>query len=144
MALLSGCGGIKVVRIPIPIPTFGIGSQPKQAPEPKTAYTAPSEQRASTSNVIYGVSSWYGQKFHGRRSASGERYNMYALTAAHRTLPFDTKIRVTNLDNGKSCILRINDRGPFVNGRVLDVSYESAKQLDFVQQGLAQVKIEIL
>jgi len=69
---------------------------------------------------------------------------MYALTAAHRTLPFDTKIRVTNLDNGKSCILRINDRGPFVNGRVLDVSYESAKQLDFVQQGLAQVKIEIL
>ena len=69
---------------------------------------------------------------------------MYDLTAAHRTLPFDAKIKVTNLDNGKVCVLRVIDRGPFVDGRIIDVSYEAAKELGFLQQGVAQVRVEVL
>ncbi len=94
--------------------------------------------------VQEGVSSWYGKKFDGKPTASGQIFDMYGLSAAHRTLPLGTKVRVTNLDNDKSVVLTINDRGPFVRGRILDCSYGAAKKLGFVGAGLAPVRIEVL
>ncbi len=93
--------------------------------------------------VQYGWASWYGPEFHGRRTASGEPYNMYAYTAAHPTLPFGTYLIVTNLSNGKKVIVRVNDRGPFKKGRIIDLSYAAAKKLGIVGSGTAYVKIEI-
>ncbi len=94
--------------------------------------------------VEFGMASWYGKPYHGRQTASGEKYNMNEMTAAHRTLPFGTKVKVTRLDNGRQCVVRINDRGPFVRGRVIDLSRESAKKLDLVIDGIADVKVEII
>ena len=94
--------------------------------------------------VITGVSSFYGTDFHGKLTANGEVYDMYGLTAAHKTLPLNTIVRVTNLANNKSLILRINDRGPYVKGRILDCSYGAAKKLDFLLQGTTKVRIEII
>lgn len=88
-----------------------------------------------------GIASWYGPGFHGKRTASGERYNMYAMTAAHRTLPFGTKVRVINLKNNKSIEVKINDRGPFKAGRVIDLSKAANKALNC---NLCRVKIEVL
>ena len=94
--------------------------------------------------VITGISSYYGTDFHGKLTANGEVYDMYGLTAAHKTLPLNTIVRVTNLENNKSLILRINDRGPYVKGRILDCSYGAAKKLDFLVQGITKVKIELI
>ncbi len=91
-----------------------------------------------------GVASWYGPGFHGRRTASGEVYDMYAPTAAHRTLPLGTRVRITNLENGRTAVARINDRGPFVRGRIIDVSYAVARELGMVEQGTARVRVEAL
>lgn len=91
-----------------------------------------------------GLASYYGHEFHGRTTASGAVYDENELTAAHRTLPFGTRLRVTNLENGKSVTLAITDRGPFVEGRVIDVSWRAANVLDFVTEGLARVRLEIL
>jgi rare lipoprotein A len=91
-----------------------------------------------------GIASWYGPGFHGKQTANGEIYDQMALTAAHRTLPMPSLVRVTNLDNGRSIKVRINDRGPFKNGRIIDLSYRAAQLLDFVQAGTAKVKVEIL
>ena len=91
-----------------------------------------------------GVSSFYAEDFHGKLTANGEVYDMYGLTAAHKTLPLNTIVRVTNLENNKSLILRINDRGPYVKGRILDCSYGAAKKLEFVNEGTAKVKIEVI
>jgi rare lipoprotein A len=91
-----------------------------------------------------GVASWYGKKFHGRDTSSGERYDMYAMTAAHKTLPLPTIARVTNLNNGKSVIVRINDRGPFVKNRLIDMSYAAALELDMTGAGTAMVEVETL
>jgi rare lipoprotein A len=91
-----------------------------------------------------GIASWYGKDFHGRRTASGEIFDMHALTAAHRTLPLGTVLRVTNLDNFKSVKLTVNDRGPFTGNRILEVSYGAARELAFVSQGTARVKIDAL
>lgn len=93
---------------------------------------------------ISGIASWYGPGFHGRRSASGERYNQNELTAAHRSLPFGTNVQVTNLNNGRSVVVRINDRGPFVRGRVIDLSAAAARVLGLIQSGIAPVRIEVL
>lgn len=90
-----------------------------------------------------GVASWYGKKFHGRKTASGERYNQNKMTAAHRTLPFGTRVRVKNRDNGKSVVVTINDRGPFKKGRVIDVSRAAAKKLDMINSGTARVRISV-
>ena len=90
------------------------------------------------------MASWYGGKFHGRKTASGEKFNKNKLTAAHRNLPFGTKIKVTNLSNGKKVVLRINDRGPFIKSRVLDVSRKAAKELGFLNQGKTKVHVLIL
>lgn len=101
-------------------------------------------QITSRNPVIYGKASFYGPKFHGRKTASGEVFNQYDLTAAHKTLPFGTICRVTNLDNGKSVIVKINDRGPFIQGRILDLSYKAAQVVDGIISGVIDVKIEIL
>ena len=91
-----------------------------------------------------GVASWYGDKFHGRKTASGERYNQRDLTAAHKTLPFGTKVRVKNTQNGKSVFVRINDRGPFTKGRIIDVSRGAAKKLGMIKSGTAKVNIKVV
>jgi rare lipoprotein A len=91
-----------------------------------------------------GLASWYGPNYHGRMTANGERYNMLGLTAAHRTLPFNTYVRVTNVVNGRSLLVRINDRGPFVRGRIIDLSYTAAKILDIPETGTMKVTLEVL
>ncbi len=91
-----------------------------------------------------GLASWYGPRSHGQFTASGEVYNMYAMTAAHKNLPFDTRLQVTNLDNEKQITVRINDRGPFVQGRILDLSYAAARKLDLIKAGTAPVHIKVL
>jgi len=90
------------------------------------------------------IASWYGPGFHGNKSASGERYNMYDFTAAHKILPIGTYVLVTNLENGRQVVVRINDRGPFVNNRCIDLSYSAAKELGIIGKGLAKVKIVAL
>ena len=91
-----------------------------------------------------GEASWYGPGFHGRLTANGERYNQNAMTAAHRSLRFGTRVKVTNLNNGRSVILRINDRGPYVKGRVIDVSAAAARSLGMIKTGVAPVRVTIL
>ncbi|CAM3703021.1 MULTISPECIES: septal ring lytic transglycosylase RlpA family protein [Pseudomonadaceae] len=91
-----------------------------------------------------GKASYYGDRHHGQRTASGERFDQNALTAAHRTLPFGTRVRVTNLNNERSVVLRINDRGPFVRGRVIDVSRAAAVRLDMLRAGVVPVRVEAL
>jgi len=91
-----------------------------------------------------GEASWYGDPFHGRQTASGEVYDMEQLTAAHQTLPFGTRVRVENLDNGRAVTVRINDRGPFVDGRILDVSRQAARELGMIGSGTARVRITVL
>ncbi len=140
---LSSCNAFKVVRVPIPIPTFGLvgGGEEKVAAQTspqKTVHASPSGK------VYYGEASWYGKKFHRRKTASGERFNMYALTAAHPTLPFNTKVKVTNVKNGRTCVVRINDRGPFNNGRIIDVSLAAARKLGFEIDGITDVKVEVI
>lgn len=91
-----------------------------------------------------GVASWYGKKFHGRKTASGERYNQNKMTAAHKTLPFGTRVRVKNRDNGKNVVVVINDRGPFAKGRIIDVSRAAAKKLGMLGAGTAKVSIKVV
>lgn len=91
-----------------------------------------------------GVASWYGEPYHGRTTSSGEVYDMEAMTAAHRTLPFGTVVEVRNLGNGRSTVLRINDRGPFARGRILDVSRRAARELDMIGPGTARIRLTIV
>lgn len=140
-------------------------SQPPPAPAPPSAVpesTAESAKRnASTSPppakhaktppapapagyTEDGNASWYGNPFNGRRASNGEIYDMYKLTAAHRTLPFDTIVRVTNLNNGKSTTVRITDRGPFVEGRIIDLSLAAAREIESVGPGVVPVRLEVL
>ncbi len=92
--------------------------------------------------VETGIASWYGNKFHGRKTANGEIYSMYGMTAAHKNLPIPSYVRVTNLNNGKQVVVRVNDRGPFHEGRVIDLTYAAASKLGFVKQGTAPVRVE--
>ena len=94
--------------------------------------------------VLSGVASWYGPGFHGRTTANGERYNMNELTAAHKSLKFGTKVRVTNGNNGKSVVVRINDRGPYVGSRIIDLSKGAAEAIDMIGPGTAKVTVEII
>ncbi len=111
---------------------------------PRKAKSSKMVNPRSIKKVYYGISSFYADDFHGKLTANGEVYDMYGLTAAHKTLPLNTIVRVTNLENDKSVTLRINDRGPYVAGRILDCSYGAAVKLGFVNQGTARVKIEVL
>jgi rare lipoprotein A len=94
--------------------------------------------------VMHGISSWYGPNFHGKHTSNGEVYNMHERTAAHKTWPMDTMVKVKNLQNGKSTIVRINDRGPFVRGRIIDCSYTAGKDLGLDRMGIAKVSVEVL
>jgi rare lipoprotein A len=91
-----------------------------------------------------GIASWYGTKFHGRKTANGERYDMYAMTAAHKELPIPTYVRVTNLRNGRSAVVRVNDRGPFHNNRIIDLSYAAATKLGIIGKGTGLVEVVAL
>jgi len=107
-------------------------------------YSCSSLPEIESSNVQTGLASWYGPNFHGKTTSSREIYNMYDMTAAHRSLPFGTYVMVTNMNNGKSVKVKINDRGPFVEGRIIDLSFAAAQVLDAVGPGVIPVKIEIL
>ncbi len=98
----------------------------------------------SAKGVQYGEASWYGDKEHGNKAASGERFSRYAYTAAHKELPFGTVVQVTNLKNGKQVTVRINDRGPFIGERVIDLSYAAAKSIGLIRDGVAKVRIEVI
>jgi rare lipoprotein A len=109
---------------------------------PKRSKPAPAP--APSGYIEEGNASWYGVPFHGRHASNGEIYDMYKLTAAHRTLPFETMVRVTNLNNGKSTVVRITDRGPFVDNRVIDLSLAAAREVDSVGAGVVPVRVEVL
>jgi len=102
----------------------------------------PTKVRIGT--VFYGIASWYGPSFHARKTSNGEYYNMYALTAAHKTLPMNTMVKVTNLENKKSVIVRINDRGPFVKNRIIDLSKAAAMKIGMIKKGTAKVELEVV
>jgi rare lipoprotein A len=104
----------------------------------------PSTVRKERGAVQTGKATWYGGRFHGRLTASGEIFDQDALTAAHRTLPFHTKVRVTNRNNGRSVVVRINDRGPYGKGRVIDLSRAAARRLRMIDDGVVPVRIEVL
>ena len=123
-----------------PTPKLSKSKKVKKISSPKKD----GDRRVKHRKVMKGISSFYAEDFHGKLTANGEIYDMYGVTAAHKTLPLNTVCRVTNLSNNKSLILRINDRGPYIAGRILDCSYGAAKKLDFVQQGTTEVKIEVI
>ena len=102
------------------------------------------QNEVSVAPTHRGMASWYGPGFHGNRCANGEIYNQYGLSAAHRTLPFGTQVRVTNLNNNRAVVVRINDRGPFIRGRIIDLSKGAAQAIDMIAPGVAPVKIEVL
>ncbi len=104
----------------------------------------PAKKRVGTGEGMSGQASWYGGQHHGGPTASGERFNKNALTAAHRTFPFGTRVRVTNLRNGRSVVVRINDRGPYGRGRVIDLSEAAARAIDMIDAGIVPVKLERL
>ena len=112
------------------------------APASKRSKAAPTPPLINF--IEEGNASWYGEPFHGRRASNGEIYDMYKLTAAHRTLPFETMVRVTNLSNGKSTVVRITDRGPFIENRIIDLSLAAAREIDSVGPGVVPVRVEIL
>jgi rare lipoprotein A len=112
--------------------------------EPYTIFGITYYPREEESYEEIGVASWYGKEFYGKKTANGEIYDMYDITAAHRTLPLPSIVKVTNLQNQKSIIVRINDRGPFAKDRIIDLSKASAKKLGFYEAGTVQVKVELL
>jgi rare lipoprotein A len=95
-------------------------------------------------HMLHGIASWYGDPHHGRLTASGERFDMYDFTAAHRTLPMGTRLRITNLTNGRSVVVTVNDRGPFIRARVVDLSYAAARRIGLIGSGTAAVQLEVL
>lgn len=125
-------------------PTFGSGGHEKRG-NPYVIYGKRYYPLASAEGYNEtGIGSWYGKKFHGKKTANGETYNMYAMSAAHTTLPLPSTVLVTNLENGKSVQVRVNDRGPFVKDRLIDLSYSAAQALGYTEQGTARVRVEIV
>ena len=108
-----------------------------------TTRKAPATEPMRKGDEQRGLASWYGKPYHGRPTASGEIYNMRKVSAAHRTLPLGTVVKVTNLNNGRTLVVRINDRGPFVEGRIIDLSYKAAKKLGMVEAGVVPVKLVV-
>ena len=145
---VTGCGGRQPVASAPPV----TNTTPEPAPPPEpTNRPAPSSPAAGVpkpheGGTVFeeGRASWYGAPFHGRQASNGETYDMYKFTAAHRTLPFNTMVRVTNMTNGKSTTVRITDRGPFVDNRIIDLSYAAAKQIESIGPGVVPVQLEIL
>jgi len=125
-------------------PRYRTGSAKTTVRKSNSPTPLKTKSKVTHRKIMKGVSSFYADDFHGKLTANGEIYDMYGLTAAHKTLPLNTIVRVTNLSNNKSLILRINDRGPYVKGRILDCSYGAAKKLDFISQGTTDVKVEVI
>jgi len=136
----TGRGGWPAVALTVILWT-GCGRQPVRV-QPSAPSALP--EAAPTAVVQSGVASWYGEPFHGRRTANGEVYDMYKLTAAHRTLPFNTIVEVVNLENDTRTIVRINDRGPFVPGRIIDLSYKAARYLGMIERGTIPVELRLI
>ncbi|MVW76791.1 septal ring lytic transglycosylase RlpA family protein [Pseudomonas xionganensis] len=131
---------VDVSRIPdaVPMPHYGSVKASPYTVFGKQYYPIQDARRYQA----IGPASWYGTKFHGQATANGETYDLYGMTAAHKTLPLPSYVRVTNLENGKSVVLRVNDRGPFYSDRIIDLSFAAAKKLGYAEQGTAQVKVE--
>lgn len=102
------------------------------------------KEPSAVGDIQYGVSSYYAEKFHGKRTANGEIYDMYEISGAHQTLPLNSIVKVTNLENNKILVIKINDRGPFIKDRIFDCSYGAAVKLGFISKGTAIVKVEVL
>lgn len=134
------------------IETFETFEELPEAPEPTgkavdlDTFDPPLEPEVepATRSLGTGVASYYGRRFHGRRTANGERFDMAAMTAAHKTLPFGTKVRVTNPRNGRSVIVRINDRGPYARGRTIDLSRAAAEEIGIIRSGHGRVELEVV
>jgi rare lipoprotein A len=154
VALLAAAGCASVDPEPARERETAVSSQPGIVNPPRSARGNPAEYevmgrryRVMNSSDGYrdtGVASWYGRDFHGRSTSSGERYDMFAMSAAHKTLPLPTWVEVTNQRNGKSVIVKVNDRGPFVDDRIIDLSYAAALELDMVRSGTAPVFVRAL
>jgi rare lipoprotein A len=158
--LCAGCSRHKVARVDIPLtpPTPSTETQNRSSTTPAGRSTEKNQRADSDIDletlhippdakplfVETGIASWYGPPYHNRRGSDGKIYNMNAMTAAHRTLPLGSIVRVTNLKTGHWAIVRITDRGPFIDGRILDLSLAAAKKTDVVRAGLAQVRLEVL
>jgi rare lipoprotein A len=152
VSLTAGCGGPGVKDGPPP-GSPSLGHIPDAVPkaEPRSPYGNPSSYvvhgnryhtlGSSRGYVERGIASWYGRKFHGRRTSSGESFDMYAMTAAHRSLPLPTYVLVTNLENGRRAVVRVNDRGPFHPNRLIDLSYAAASKLGIVGNGTGFVEV---
>lgn len=158
LAALSGCASTPTEDrdyAPTEIPS-GLAELPDPVPrpEPRSRYGNPASYEVFGKRYYVmdsakgykerGHASWYGSKFHGRRTSSGEPYDMFKMTAAHKSLPLPTYVRVTHLDNGRSIIVRVNDRGPFHPGRIIDLSYAAATKLGMVNDGFARVEVEAI
>ncbi|HUL17099.1 MAG TPA: septal ring lytic transglycosylase RlpA family protein [Terriglobales bacterium] len=154
---IAGCAGRRPVAgsqppplTPSPTPAgTEAGAKASTSAEPGAApsrpgRSKPGENPAPAGYMEEGNASWYGEPFHGRRASNGEIYDMHKLTAAHRTLPFNSMVRVTNLDNGKSTVVRITDRGPFVANRIIDLSEAAAEQIGAIGPGVVPVRLEVL
>ena len=102
------------------------------------------KEPSAVGDIQYGISSYYADKFHGKRTANGEIYDMYGISGAHQTLPLNSIIKITNLENNKILVIKINDRGPFIKNRIFDCSYGAAVKLGFISKGTATVKVEVL
>ena len=156
--LIAGCSPIKVsdilesidgpAKTDIEVSSIG-NAVPKDEPYSKTGnspYTVYGKVyvplKSSAGFRERGIASWYGNKFHGKRTSSGETYDMYAMTAAHKTLPLPTYVSVTNVKTGQKVIVKVNDRGPFIGKRIIDLSYTAAKKLDLIQAGTGEVIVE--
>jgi rare lipoprotein A len=162
LTLLTGCAHHQQARVqvapppaeePPPAPTTNspVAKTAPSAVKPPKKETAEENDEEITISADakplfteIGMSSWYGAPYHNRRASNGELYNMHAMTAAHRTLPLGSIVRVTNLKTSHTALLRITDRGPFVEGRILDLSYAAARKLDVWQPGVAEVKVEVM
>jgi len=141
---LTSADGINFDEIPDAIPQAEFKSR---SGNPETYVIEGVTYRVMDTSDGYreeGIASWYGGYFHGRRTSSGDVYDMYLMTAAHTSLPLPTYVRVTNLDNGRSVVLRVNDRGPFVDDRIIDLSFAAATKLGMADQGTAEVEVVAL
>lgn len=117
---------------------------PVTGPPPQARGAPETPDRALDTDEVHGLATWYGQTHHGRQTASGEPFDMYALTAAHKTLPFNTLVRVVDRETRKTVIVRVNDRGPYRKGRIIDLSFAAARDLDIVRKGKVEVDLQIL
>lgn len=153
--LLISCGGV-TEKDSAPDRVPDVSQIPDAVPkaEPRSKYGNPSQYEVFGKNYYTmnsaegyqkkGIASWYGTKFHGRRTSSGEVYDMYAMTAAHKTLPLPTYVEVTNLENGRTVVVKVNDRGPFHDNRLIDLSYSAATKLGIVDKGTGMVEVRAI